>query len=170
MSRILASLPLVFAAACQPSTEPDPIRPADTATPAPTVDQAPLGDRIAALEGLWVGQADPTPLGPMAFAFDFGWDDDRLVAHTDGGGGLYIELAFQETEDGWVCIEEGGLPGGLVQSYPLHPTALDDGQISWAYAEDPDYLSMEMSDGEDRLVLDVTIRSSRHVVIDLGRM
>ena len=159
---------VLVAAGCTRSDDTDapPITDSPTAS-SPTFEE--LDDHVTAVEGSWVGQADPTPLGPMPFAMDFAWDGSELHGRADASGGFYLDFRFIPDGDGWVLREEGGLPGGLVQSRVLEPVAVDGDKVAWEDPFDPDYLYVETSLQGDRLVLDATVKQTRHAILDLAR-
>lgn len=128
---------------------------------------------LEAIEGSWSGPVDPSPTGPIPFfPLNFAWEQDgSLHARTDfPGSDGYFDFRFVEVEDDrWQLIEEGKLPGGLVQTYTLDPVSQEGDITRWVYLEDPEYLAVDLTVTADTLVLDSWVRGEVHATFDLSR-
>lgn len=127
---------------------------------------------VERLEGSWSGPVDPTPIGAIQFfPLDFSWDvDGSLHAFTEfpGGDGSF-DFRFRAEEGTWVFFEEGQLPGGMVQAYPLHPIDLEGDAVTWVFLEDPALLEVVTTVSDASFLMDVRVRESHHATFMLGR-
>ncbi len=138
-------------------------------------DDGPIDVDLAwldAIEGQWLGGVDPTPIGPIPqFGLDFAWEGDgSLHTYVENGEGASFDFRFVDNGDHWVFYEEGTLPGGLAQSYELHPVQLEGNRVRWVFPDAPDYLSVEIEVDEDRFQMDVSVLGRSHAAFDLTRM
>lgn len=125
-------------------------------------------ERVA---GPWLGPVRGTPLGDLPqFFLDFAWnDDDALVAVADNGKGFRLEFTFSERDGQWVFTELGELPGGLVQTYDLHPVERDGDRVRFEVLEQPGYLSVEIEPTDRAFEMAVKVRGNGHGTFSLTR-
>jgi hypothetical protein len=122
-------------------------------------------DQIARFEGVWAGEENVTPLGPMGFAMDFRWDEDgSLHSHSALSKQTWVDLRFHRDESGtWLLTEAASLAGTGEQKYTMHPVRVSGDTLYYAYAEDPQFLNCVMTAGDDELFMLVHLRGEEHV-------
>lgn len=125
-------------------------------------------ERIA---GPWLGPVAGTPMGDIPqFFLDFAWSDgDALVAVADNGKGFRLEFTFSERDGQWVFTELGELPGGLVQTYDLHPVEREGDRVRFEVLEQPGYLSVEVEATADAFEMAVQVRGNGHGTFSMAR-
>lgn len=129
-------------------------------------------DWLQGMEGAWLGPVRASPQGPIPqFFLDFVWEDDgSLHAAVDNGEGFGFDFRFVEDEDGqWIFVEQGTLPGGLTQTYTLHPVEQDGARVRFDYLAMPGFLAVEIDLADERFVMDVAVLGSEHAAFDLAR-
>lgn len=128
---------------------------------------------IERLAGSWVGPVKNTPIGELPqFPMNLAWvSDDELASETPFPGGEgYFKFRFVRVGEGrWSLIEEGALPGGMVQSYTLDPVEIDGDTTRWSYLPDPAFLTVVITVSDDTLVFDTLLRGQSHAIFDLKR-
>lgn len=140
--------------------------------PAPAATAGSLDEWIAALEGGWTGEENLTPMGKMPFAVLFEWQEDgSLRSHSALNRETYIDLHFERDGEGsWILHEKAAMEGSGAQSYSLVPTDGPGELVRWIYAQDPDYLTIDMSVDRQALFMDVRVRGEEHAQFKLGRL
>jgi hypothetical protein len=128
--------------------------------------------QIAAFEGVWAGEENFTPLGPMSFALDFRWEEDgTLHSHTAMSSETWVDLRFHKDEGGaWLLTESASLAGTGEQKYTMHPVRATGDTLYYAYAEDPEFLSCVMAADGDALYMRVNLRGQEHTRFLLSRL
>lgn len=126
---------------------------------------------VESLAGGWSGPVDPTPAGPVPlFPLSFAWEaDGSLHAHTDSPGGGYFDFRLYEADGTWVFDEEGVLPGGLTQSYVLHPIARDGDWVRFVTLDAPSFLIVDIGVTADALTMLVQVMGIEHAAFSLER-
>lgn len=126
---------------------------------------------LDALAGAWVGPVDPTPFGKIpGFPLHFAWQPDgSLHARTDNPGGGYFDFRFYQEDDTWVFREEGQLPGGLTQSYVLHPVQREGDRVRFVTLDAPEFLAVELDVTASHLTMAVTLVGIEHATFELDR-
>jgi hypothetical protein len=148
-------------------TSVPPLTPPSLAAPAIRVRDA----RIAAFAGTWVGENNPSPVGPIDFAMDFRRQaDGSLRSHSALSKETWIDLHFRKDSDGWVLHESAGLAGLGEQAYPLHPVRSAGDTLEWAYLKEPGYLTARTAVSEHELYMQVLVRGSQHALFRLRRV
>lgn len=125
-------------------------------------------DRIA---GPWLGPVTGTPMGDIPqFFLDFAWNDgEELVAVADNGRGFRLEFTFSERDGQWIFTELGELPGGLVQTYDLHPVEREGDRVRFEVLEQPGYLSVEIEATDGEFEMAVQVRGNGHGTFSMAR-
>ncbi|UCF66329.1 MAG: hypothetical protein JSV80_11075, partial [Acidobacteriota bacterium] len=125
-----------------------------------------------ALEGGWAGEQNETPFGPMPFALLFERQDDgSLRAMSAFHSETWIELRLWTDEHGrWRLDEAASLEGLGVQRRTLVPAGLVEGTRRFVDQEDPEFLSIDITQRADQLDLDVHLRGASHVRFRLHRV
>ena len=125
-------------------------------------------DQIA---GPWLGPVEETPIGPIPqFFLDFAWEGDgSLHAYVDSGDGASFDFRFFQEDGQWLFFEEGTLPGGLAQSYTLHPVWQDGSRVRFVTLPMPEYLTVEIEVDDRRFIMDVSVMGHDHAVFNLER-
>ena len=126
---------------------------------------------IETLAGPWRGPVRGTPIGDLPdFFWEFAWtEDDAMVAVADNGMGFRFEFVFAEVEDQWTLTETGTLPGGMTQSYVLHPVSQDGARVRFEVLERPGYLEVDIQPTPTDFDMAVSLRGEAHGVFDLAR-
>jgi hypothetical protein len=126
---------------------------------------------VESLAGGWSGPVDPTPTGPVPFfPLSFAWEDDgSLHAHTDNPGGGYFDFRLYQADGTWVFDEEGVLPGGLTQSYVLHPIARDGDWVRFVTLDAPSFLIVDIGVTGSELTMLVQVMGIEHAAFSLER-
>ncbi len=111
-------------------------------------------------------------MGKMPFAVLFEWQEDgSLRSHSALNRETYIDLHFvRDGKGGWILHEEATMEGSAGQRYSLVPTDGPGELVRWVYAQDPDYLTIDMSVDRQALFMDVRVRGKEHVQFKLGRL
>ncbi len=122
--------------------------------------------------GAWLGEVRETPVGTLeVFPLDFAYEDDgSLHAHSafpDDSG--YFDFRFREQDETWVLDEEGKFPGGLLQSYTLHPVEQEGERVRYEYLDMPGYIVVDVVIGTDSLLITAQVKGELHAVFDLKR-
>ena len=125
-------------------------------------------ERVA---GPWLGPVTGTPMGDLPqFFLDFAWnDDDALVAVADNGKGFRLEFTFSERGGQWIFTELGELPGGLVQTYDLHPVEREGDRVRFEVLEQPGYLAVEIEPSDTAFEMVVQVRGNGHGTFSMAR-
>lgn len=128
--------------------------------------------QVARFEGVWAGNDNTSPLGPIPFAMDFQWQEDgslRSLSHLSRE--TWVDLRFAADSTGtWVLHESAQLAGQFLQSYPLHAEGVAGDTLYFAYREDPHYLRCAMTASDAMLDMIVWIRGEEHVRFHLARL
>lgn len=143
--------------------------PADETADPSTGDDEPLVpidlDRawIERMEGQWNGPVETPYIDIPEFPLDFAWQPDGSL-HSFLTDGEETSFAFTFADDGehWIFTERGELPGGMIQSYTLHPVAIDGDLVRWVYLEDPELLVVDLEVTAEQFRMEVTVRGVQH--------
>lgn len=151
-----------------------PAGPHDHATPTKTPAMTPIPltkATIARFEGVWAGEDNPSPFGPIPFAADFRWQEDGTLRSLSAlSAATWVDLRFRPEGETWVLDEEAQLAGEFRQGYPLHPLRAANDTIYFAYLPDPHYLTCGLYAGEETLEMRVWVRGEDHVRFRLERL
>lgn len=127
---------------------------------------------LARIEGVYIGQNNPTPFGPIGFAIEMVKQPDRSVhgrVHSDRD--TYFEFAFRLSEkSGLVFHETGSLGRGFVQSHDLELIKAEGDTLTFATQEEPALLAAEVTADGNRLRVKVLLRGKPHVDLDMTRV
>ncbi len=141
-----------------------------------TTDEAPVSIQLEAewldaLAGPWLGPVTDTPGGDIPqFFMEFAWESDgSLHTFVDDGAGATFDFTFAQEDDQWVFVESGTLPGGLTQTYTLHPVEQTGTRVRFEYLAAPNFLAVEIDLAQERFVMDVELMGNKHAAFDLGR-
>lgn len=128
--------------------------------------------QVARFEGVWAGEDNPTPLGPISFAMDFQWQEDgSLRSLSSLSEATWVDLRFAPDSAGnWVLHESAQLAGQFLQGYPLHPERVAGDTLHFAYRADPHYLRCVVTANEAVLAMTVWVRGEEHVRFHLARL
>jgi len=125
---------------------------------------------VEGLQGAWLGPVTGTPLGDLPqFYWEFAWTDaDSLLGVADNGMGFRIEFEFAELDGQWMLVETGTLPGGMSQSYSLHPVSREGDLVRFEVLDQPGYLQLDILPAEGSFEMAVFVRGQAHGTFDLS--
>jgi len=127
---------------------------------------------LARIDGVYMGQNNPTPFGRIGFAIDMLQQPDRSV-HGRGQSDrdTYFEFAFRLNEKGGIAFHEtGSLGQGFVQSHELELIGTEGDTLTFATQETPALLVAEVTADGNRLRVKVMLRGKPHVDLDMVRV
>lgn len=126
---------------------------------------------VHAFEGVWLGENNPSPFGPISFAMDFQRQaDGSLKSHSALSQGTYIQLHLAKSDKGiWLLHDTASLSGLGEMSHTMHPVRVASDTLYFAYLEDPQYLSCELTANATTLHMLVRVRGEEHVRFLLTR-
>ncbi len=128
-------------------------------------------EQVARFEGVWSGENNPSPLGPIPFAMDFQWQEDgSLRSLSSLSRDTWVDLRFRKEGDVWILDESARLAGQFEQGYPLHPVRVTGDTLHYAYLEDPHFLRVALVASHDTLDMAVWVRGEEHVRFRLARL
>jgi hypothetical protein len=160
---LAASLAVSLAAltACHPERAPAP---ADSPS-----DQDQL---VSQLEGVWAGNDNRTPFGPIQFAFSFERQPDgSLHAHTGNGSDFSLDLRLGKDDAGrWLMREEGTVRGLGTQRHTLALASASHKVLTFRDAERPDELQVRIELVPGAMVFEVTRQGKEHILLNLPRL
>lgn len=143
-----------------------------SATLVPTLPGTEHAAWLARIEGVYMGQNNPTPFGPIGFAMDMVKQPDGSVhgrVHSDRD--TYFEFAFRLNDQGGIAFHEtGSLGQGFVQSHELELVEAMGDTITFATQEKPALLVAEVTADGSRLRVKVMLRGKPHVDLDMTRV
>jgi len=76
--------------------------------------------------------------------------------------GFRIEFEFAEQDGQWMLVETGTLPGGMSQSYSLHPVSREGDLVRFEVLDQPGYLQVDILPAEDSFEMAVFVRGEAH--------
>jgi hypothetical protein len=127
---------------------------------------------LARIEGVYMGQNNPTPFGPIGFAMDMVRQPDGSVhgrLHSDRD--TYFDFAFRLNDRGGITFHEtGSLGQGFVQSHELELAETEGDTLTFATEERPALLVAEVTADGSRLRVKVMLRGKPHVDLDMTRV
>jgi hypothetical protein len=127
---------------------------------------------LAQIEGVYMGQNNPTPFGPIGFAIEMMKQPDGSVhgrVHSDKD--TYFEFEFRLNEKGGITFHEtGSLGQGFVQSHELDLVKTEADTLTFATQEQPALLGAEVTANGSRLRVKVILRGKPHVDLDMTRV
>lgn len=152
---------------------------ADTPDATDTADSTAEGEAIEidatwvmGAEGAWLGHISDTPYGTLDdFPLDFIHEEDgSLHARTSFGDDTgYFDFRFREQDGTWVLDEEGKFPGGLLQSYTLHPVEQANERVRFETLEMPGFILVDVIIEAESLVITAQVNGELHATFDLQR-
>ena len=127
---------------------------------------------LARIDGVYMGQNNPTPFGRIGFAIDMLKQPDRSVhGRVQSDRDTYFEFAFRLNEKGGIAFHEtGSLGQGFVQSHELELIGTDGDTLTFATQETPALLVAEVTADGNRLRVKVMLRGKPHVDLDMVRV
>jgi hypothetical protein len=151
----------------------DPRAPADSSsdTTPPVLDtgeRAALDAHVAALEGVWSGEANPTPLGAFPFAIALARDRDTVAGATEQLG-MGLSFAFEPDATLGYRFTESGTFGGFTQSHVLAPVEASSDAVRWVSVDAPEVLEVVTTVGAASLRIDAWVRGEPHATLVLDR-
>jgi hypothetical protein len=143
-----------------------------SATLAPLLPATDYPAWLARIEGVYTGQNNPTPFGPIGFAMDMMKQPDGPVhgrLHSDKD--TYFEFVFRLNDKGGITFHEtGSLGPGFVQSHQLELVETVGDTLTFATQEKPALLVAEVTADGTRLRVKVILRGKPHVDLDMTRV
>ena len=133
-----------------------------------TVDVALVRAHVAALEGMWMGEANPTPLGAFPFAIAFERKGDAVLGVTKLTG-MSLSFAFEPDATHGVRFTESGTFAGFTQSYVLAPVEASAAAVRWLAIDDPEVLEVVTSVSATSLTIEAWVRGEPHATLTLDR-
>jgi len=127
---------------------------------------------LARIDGVYMGQNNPTPFGRIGFAMDMLKQPDRSVrGRVESDRDTYFEFAFRLNEKGGIAFHEtGSLGQGFVQSHELELIGTEGDTLTFATQETPALLVAEVTADGNRLRVKVMLRGKPHVDLDMVRV
>ena len=137
--------------------------------PLPAVENAAW---LARIDGVYMGQNNPTPFGRIGFAIDMLKQPDRSVhGRVQSDRDTYFEFAFRLNDKGGMTFHEtGSLGQGFVQSHELELIGTEGDTLTFATQETPALLVAEVTADGNRLRVKVMLRGKPHVDLDMVRV
>ena len=137
--------------------------------PLPAVENAAW---LARIEGVYIGQNNPTPFGRIGFAMDMLKQPDGSVhGRVQSDRDTYFEFAFRLNDKGGMTFHEtGSLGQGFVQSHELELIGTEGDTLTFATQEEPALLVAEVTADGNRLRVKVMLRGKPHVDLDMMRV
>jgi hypothetical protein len=137
--------------------------------PLPAVENAAW---LARIDGVYMGQNNPTPFGRIGFAMDMLKQPDRSVhGRVQSDRDTYFEFAFRLNDKGGMTFHEtGSLGQGFVQSHELELIGTEGDTLTFATQEKPALLAAEVTADGNRLRVKVMLRGKLHVDLDMVRV
>ncbi len=127
---------------------------------------------LAKVEGLYIGQDNPTPFGRIGFAMDMIRQPDGSVhgrLHSDKE--TYFDFKFWLNDRGEILFREtGSLPGGFVQSYELELVKAEGDTLTFETKKNPGVLVAQVTADGNRLRVNAVVRGKPHVDLDMARV
>jgi hypothetical protein len=127
---------------------------------------------LARIEGVYMGQNNPTPFGPIGFAMDMMKRPDGSVqgrVHSDRD--TYFEFTFRLNDKGGITFQEtGSLGQGFVQSHELELVKGEGDTLTFVTQEKTPLLVAEVTADGSRLRVKVMLRGKPHVDLDMTRV
>ncbi|MEM9454125.1 MAG: hypothetical protein AAGF11_08090 [Myxococcota bacterium] len=118
---------------------------------------------IERMEGQWNGPVQTPYINIPEFPLDFAWQPDgSLYSFITDGEETSFAFTFADDGERWTFTERGELPGGMIQSYTLHPVAIDGDLVRWVYLDEPERLVVDLEVTEEQFRMNVTVRGVQH--------
>jgi hypothetical protein len=127
---------------------------------------------VSRLEGVWAGNDNKTPFGPMPFGFSFERQTDgALHARTSNPTGFYVDLRFAKDQTArWLLTEEAAIPGRGSQTHTLAADSLAPDLLVFRDVDKPDDLQVRIQLAGTAMVFQVMWRGQEHVLFHLNRL
>jgi hypothetical protein len=141
-------------------------------TASPADRQAEEEQFVSQLEGVWAGNDNKTPLGPMPFGFSFERQSDgSLHARTSNQSGFYVDVRLAKGPAGrWLMTEEAAIPGRGKQTHTLAAESLAKDLLVFRDVDKPDDLEVRIELPGGAMVFQVKWRGQEHVLFHLARL
>ena len=127
---------------------------------------------LARIEGVYMGQNNPTPFGRIGFAMEMLKQPDGSVhgrVHSDRD--TYFDFAFRLNDQGGMTFHEtGSLGQGFVQSHELELIEAEGDTLTFATQGKPALLVAEITADGSRFRVKVMLRGKPHVDLDMKRV
>jgi hypothetical protein len=149
-----------------PSGDSEPTDDASRALDA--ADRELLDAHVAALEGVWIGEANPTPLGAIPFGIALERKGDAIVGVSKQMG-TSLSFAFEPDATHGFRFTESGTFAGFTQSYVLAPVEASADSVRWVALEDPEVLEVVTTVSATSLTLEAWVRGEPHATLTLDR-
>jgi hypothetical protein len=127
---------------------------------------------LARIEGVYMGQNNPTPFGRIGFAMEMTKQPDGSVhGRVQSDRDTYFDFAFRLNDRGGITFDETGALGqGFVQSHELELVESEGDTLTFATEEKPALLVAEVTADDSRLRVKVLLRGKPHVDLDMTRV
>ena len=127
---------------------------------------------LSKLEGLYIGQNNPTPFGRIGFAMDMMKKaDGAMHGRVQRDRETYFDFKFWPNEKGEILFREtGALPGGFVQSYELEMVKAEGDTLTFETKKYPGVLVAQVTADGDRLRVNAVVRGKPHVDLNMARV
>ena len=127
---------------------------------------------LARIEGVYMGENNPTPFGRIGFAIDMTKQPDGSVhARVQSDRDTYFDFEFRLNDKSGITFHEtGSLGQGFVQSHELELVKTEGDTLTFATQEKPALLVAEVTADGSRLRLKVMLRGRPHVDLDMARV
>jgi hypothetical protein len=127
---------------------------------------------VSQLEGVWAGNDNKTPFGPMPFALSFERQSDgSLHAHTANEAGLYVDLRLAKDPAGrWLLTEEAAIPGRGKQRHTLAAATLSKDLLTFRDVDRPGDLQVRIDFAAAAMAFQVMWQGKEHVLFHLPRL
>ena len=137
--------------------------------PLPAIENAAW---LARIEGVYMGQNNPTPFGRIGFAMDMMKQPDGSIhGRVQSDRDTYFEFEFRLKDNGGMTFHEtGSLGQGFVQSHELELVETEGDTLTFATQEKPALLVAEVTADGNRLRVKVMLRGKPHVDLDMTRV
>ena len=127
---------------------------------------------LARIEGVYMGQNNPTPFGRIGFAMDMMKQPDGSIhGRVQSDRDTYFDFDFRLNDKGGITFHEtGSLGQGFVQSHELELVESEGDTLTFATDEKPALLVAEVTADGNRLRVKVLLRGKPHVDLDMTRV
>ena len=137
--------------------------------PLPAIENAAW---LARIEGVYIGQNNPTPFGRIGFAMDMiGQPDGSVHGRIHSDRDTFFDFKFRLNDTGGITFHEtGSLGKGFVQSHQLELEGAEGDTFTFATRQKPALLMAEVTADGNRLRVKVMLRGKLHVDLDMVRV
>ena len=127
---------------------------------------------LARIDGVYMGQNNPTPFGPIGFGMDMMKQPDGSIhGRVQSDRDTYFHFEFRLNDKGGITFHEtGSLGQGFVQTHELELVDTEGDTFTFMTQEKPALLVVEVTADGSRFRVKVMLHGKPHVDLDMTRV